>query len=135
MAGASAFRVGLEAMRLGGIIYIVPFFFVLNPALVGQAPASEIMIVVITALLGVWLISAAIQGYVSFVGGLGQGLIALTLRILLLIAGLFLAAPETPIIGLSHVQLSTPWPGPCRRSARLCLYRWQTTETSSYQAI
>ena len=106
MAGASAFRVGLEAMRLGGIIYIVPFFFVLNPALVGQAPASEIMIVVTTALLGVWLISAAIQGYVSFVGGLGQGLIALTLRVMLLIAGLFLATPETPIIGLSHVQLS-----------------------------
>lgn len=106
MAGASAFRVGLEAMRLGGIIYIVPFFFVLNPALVGQAPATEVLAVVATALLGVWLISAALQGYVSFVGGLGQGFLAVILRFLLLIAGLLLALPETPIIGIGHWQLS-----------------------------
>lgn len=106
MAGASSFRVGLEAMRLGGIIYIVPFFFVLNPALVGQAPATEVLAVVATALLGVWLISAALQGYVSFVGGLGQGFLAVILRFLLLIAGLLLALPETPIIGIGHWQLS-----------------------------
>ncbi|MEL7173004.1 MAG: TRAP transporter large permease subunit, partial [Pseudomonadota bacterium] len=55
LAGASAFRTGLEAMRLGGVLYIVPFFFVLNPALVGEAPAFEVVSVFITAMLGVWL--------------------------------------------------------------------------------
>ncbi len=30
MAGAGPMRTGLEAMRLGGVIYVAPFFFVLN---------------------------------------------------------------------------------------------------------
>ncbi|MEE4347784.1 MAG: TRAP transporter fused permease subunit, partial [Paracoccaceae bacterium] len=42
MAGSNPIATGFEAMRLGGVIYIMPFFFVLNPALVGQAPAWEV---------------------------------------------------------------------------------------------
>ena len=41
MAGAGAFRTGVEAMKLGGVIYIAPFFFVLNPALIGQGRRSR----------------------------------------------------------------------------------------------
>ena len=106
MAGASPFRTGLEAMRFGGVIYLVPFFFVLNPALVGQAPAWEVVTVLITALIGVWFISAALQGYVSFVGSLGHGLPGFAARLLLFVAGLFFALPANDIVGLGHLQLS-----------------------------
>ncbi len=106
MAGASPFRTGLEAMRFGGVIYMTPFFFVLNPALVGQAPAWEVVTVLATALIGVWFISAALQGYVSFVGSLGHGLLGLVSRLVLFIAGLFFAIPANDIIGLGHLQLT-----------------------------
>jgi len=106
MAGASAMRTGVEAMKLGGVIYIAPFFFVLNPALVGEAPAWEVVVVLITALLGVGFISMALQGYVSLVGGLGTGATGLAMRLVLLIGGLFFAAPANDMIGLSHLQLS-----------------------------
>src|SRR5690606_36681702 len=34
IARTSSFAVGFEAMRLGSVIYFLPFFFVLNPALI-----------------------------------------------------------------------------------------------------
>ena len=36
IAGAPAMKTGWESMRVGSIIYFIPFFFVLNPALVLQ---------------------------------------------------------------------------------------------------
>ena len=70
VAKADPMRTGFEAMRLGSIIYFVPFFFVLNPALIGRGDAMEIVIVLITTVLGIGLISAGLQGYLYFVGKL-----------------------------------------------------------------
>ncbi|MEM6354721.1 MAG: TRAP transporter fused permease subunit [Pseudomonadota bacterium] len=108
LAGASAFRTGLEAMRLGGVLYIVPFFFVLNPALVGEAGAFEVVTVFATAMIGVWLMSGAIQGHVSLVGGLGTGAVGAGLRVLLLLAGLLIAAPGATVLdlGIGHWQIT-----------------------------
>lgn len=106
LAGASALRTGLEAMKLGGVIYIAPFFFVLNPALVGEAPALEVIVALISALLGVGLISAALQGYVSLVGGFGPGAGGLALRAVLFLGGLSFALPANDVIGLSHLDLA-----------------------------
>jgi len=106
MAGASPMRTGLEAMRLGGVIYIVPFFFVLNPALIGQGTAPEVAFVLVCALLGVWFISAALQGYLAFFGPLAKGAGAMAARVLLFFAGLLVAAPEGGVMGLSHLMLT-----------------------------
>ena len=106
MAGASPMRTGLEAMRLGGVIYIVPFFFVLNPALIGQGSAPEVAFVLVCALLGVWFISAALQGYLAFFGPLAKGPGAMAARVLLFFAGLLVAAPEGGVMGLSHLMLT-----------------------------
>jgi TRAP transporter 4TM/12TM fusion protein len=104
MAGANAIRTGFEAMRLGGVIYIAPFFFVLNPALVGDAPALEVTVALISALLGVAMISMALQGYISLVGPLDRGLMALPMRVLLFFAGFFMALPQTDLVGLGFGQ-------------------------------
>ena len=106
MAGATPFRTSLEAMRLGGVIYLAPFFFVLNPALIGQGSPSEILLVFSTALIGITLISGALQGHVSFVGGLGSGVTGLIARIALFIAGLLFAIPGNELIRVSHLQLN-----------------------------
>lgn len=106
MAGANAIQTGVEAMKLGGVIYITPFFFVLNPALIGQGPPLEVAVVLACALVGVWFISAALQGYFSFIGPLTGGSGALPMRFVLFFAGLLVAAPAGGVAGLSHTVLT-----------------------------
>ena len=106
MAGATPFRTGLEAMRLGGVIYIAPFFFVLNPALIGEGSAGEIALVLTTALLGIALISGALQGHVSYIGGLGKGIVGFVMRTVLFFAGLLFAAPGNDTFNITHMQFS-----------------------------
>lgn len=106
MAGANAFSTGFEAMKLGGVIYVIPFFFVLNPALIGQGPLPEVAVVLVCALIGVWFISAALQGFVSFVGPLNSSPLSAVMRLVLFVAGLFVAAPIGGILGLSHLMLT-----------------------------
>ena len=93
LAGASPIRTGLEAMRLGSIIYFLPFFFVLNPALIFHGEWWEVLIMFGTALLGITLIASGLQGYLVKVGPLGVNGQALSARILLIFAGLLLAYP------------------------------------------
>jgi TRAP-type uncharacterized transport system fused permease subunit len=97
---------GAEAMRLGGVIYVVPFFFVLNPALIGQGSASEVLTVLVTALVGIWLFGSALQGYVAFLGETGGGAAGWTARGLLLAGGLTCAAPGGEELGVSHLALA-----------------------------
>ena len=105
MAGAGAMKTGLEAMRLGGVIYVAPFFFVLNPALVGEAPAWEVMLTLSTALLGIWFLSCGLQGHFSLIGSFPDGAAGMALRLLLVVGGLCIAAPGGDWIGLSHWAL------------------------------
>ena len=97
IAGANAFKTGIQAMKLGAVIYFVPFFFVFNPALVLQAPLQEIPFPLLTAMIGVFLISGSLEGYLQ-----GLGPLPLAYRIWLMISGLLLAAPEwrTDLAGL-----------------------------------
>jgi len=128
MAGANAMRTGLEAMRLGGVIYIAPFFFVLNPALIGEAETAEVLIVLAAALVGIWFLSAAMQGHVSFVGGFPSGPFGWTMRLLLAAAGLMIAAPADGIMGLDHVTLSLIG---CAVAAPPLLAAWRTPAPTS----
>ncbi|WP_339800842.1 TRAP transporter permease [uncultured Marinobacter sp.] len=102
VAQVSAMKAGLEAMRLGTIIYFIPFFFVFNPALLMQGDILEIAIVLSTALVGVWLLSAALQGYLIGLGRLSNGLLGLISRAFILVSGLTLAAPGGGMLGVSH---------------------------------
>ncbi len=106
LAGAAPLKVGLQSMRLGSTMYFVPFFFVLNPALILRGEPLEIMVVVATAAIGIWLIASALEGYVAGFGLLGKGFVAGIARALLLVAGLFMALPGGGELELSHLQLS-----------------------------
>ena len=110
LAGTNALRAGFEAMRLGSIIYFVPFFFVLNPALIGEGSATEILLTLTTAIVGVWLIGSGLQGYAAGFGRFGtegqRGPAWIGLRALVVVGGLFFAAPGGVLAGLDHFAMS-----------------------------
>ncbi len=86
IAGAPAMRTGWESMWVGSIIYFVPFFFVLNPALVLQGPSPYLEALGLATLIaiGVLFICGGIQGYQSGIGDLRKaGFLEWPLRVLL----------------------------------------------------
>ncbi len=113
IAGAPAMKTAWESMWVGSIIYFIPFFFVLNPALVlqGAAPGDPIPwleagYLTITAGIGIVFICGGIQGYQAGVGDLrGTGPLEWPLRVLFIIGGLVLATPGGGIMPLSIAQM------------------------------
>jgi len=53
IAGAPPMQTGWESMRVGSIIYFIPFFFVMNPAFVLQGSWTEALYLTVTAGIGV----------------------------------------------------------------------------------
>ena len=106
LAQANPMRAGLEAMKLGTIIYFVPFFFVLDPGLIMQGEPGHILIVFSCAVLGVIVLSCSLQGYLYWVGDLTKlGLMQWPVRAALLIGALALAMPGNDVIGMDNVEL------------------------------
>lgn len=106
LARCSPFKIGFEAMRMGSIMYFVPFFFVLNPALILHGPAWEVAFVFATAVIGIWFIGAALQGYLIGAGRIDASPIGGLARLLLFASGLLFALPGGSGVGLDHVELS-----------------------------
>ena len=105
VANVAPMRAGFEAMRLGAIIYFVPFFFVFNPALLLQGSIIENLQAFTTAILGVAIVSGALQGYMIGVGDLGSGIKGLVVKILVGMSGLILALPAGGLFGFSQFAL------------------------------
>lgn len=72
IAGASPIRTGFSAMRLGSIIYFIPFIFVADAGLLLQADPANIVLSLGRALLSIWLIAAGLQGYLLGFGALSR---------------------------------------------------------------
>jgi TRAP transporter 4TM/12TM fusion protein len=106
IAKAPPMQVGMQSVRLGAAMYFVPFFFVLNPALILQGPASEILVVVGTAVVGIALIASALEGYVLGLGAVARSAAGYAARLLLFAGGLAMALPGGGELELSHLQLS-----------------------------
>jgi TRAP transporter 4TM/12TM fusion protein len=108
IANSPPMQTGWESMRIGSIIYFIPFFFVLNPAFVLQAAWSESLLVIVTAAIGVIFICGGLQGYQLGIGDLqAMGRAQWLLRTLLVLGGLTLAAPGGGIMPFSHVEMLT----------------------------
>jgi len=96
IAGGNWVRTGFLSVKLGIVAFVIPYFFVLNPALVGRAPMMQIVIAATTALLG-----AIIMSYSFF--GRFRGLLAFPMRLFYFVAGLALMYPNkvVSLIGLA----------------------------------
>jgi TRAP-type uncharacterized transport system fused permease subunit len=97
VAGADPMATGFQAMRLGVAKYFLPFFFVLNPALLLHGPPLEVLQVFFTCAFGIGLLGSSLEGYV-----IGLGEMPRWMRPILFISGILLGSPEahTDLIGL-----------------------------------
>jgi TRAP transporter 4TM/12TM fusion protein len=63
IAGSPPMATAWQAMRLGAVLYIVPFMFVYSPALLMTGSWTEIVMATATATLGVFCLAAGLQGW------------------------------------------------------------------------
>ncbi len=87
IADSNPNKVGLEAVRLGLVGFIVPFMFVLEPAILLDGPPIEILVSFLTAVIGVIALSAGVIGWL-------QKCATYFDRILLISSGLLLIYPH-----------------------------------------
>jgi len=63
LAHTDPMKTGWTAVRFGWIAFVIPFLFIRSPSLLLEGSVTSIVIDFASALLGVWLICAAIAGY------------------------------------------------------------------------
>ncbi len=77
IAGSDPLRTAVTAFKIGLAAFIVPFMFFYSPAMLGEGTWLEIARVAATASFGIFLLAAAVQGWLL-------GHVALPLRAILL---------------------------------------------------
>ena len=92
VAGANGIRTGVEAMKLGSVIYFIPSFCS-QSALIGRGSVYDILIV-FSAIIGIILISSSLQGYLIGIGNLKNSkYLEWPIRIMLGFSGILMALP------------------------------------------
>lgn len=101
---ANTGRTGIKAFLFGLVAYIVPFMFVFSPTLLLQGSVGQIVLSIITALIGIYELSSGVSGYLK--GNLG-----IFARIILIIAGCCLinVGILTDIIGIAVLVIILLW--------------------------
>ncbi|XKG62363.1 TRAP transporter permease [Mesobacillus maritimus] len=105
IAGANQNQVSLTAVKLGLTGFILPFFFIFNPALLlGANPYSESIIPAITAIIGCVSLAAGLQGWLMMKASIIQ-------RMMLTIVGILMIAPGslTDYIGIGLLGIVVAW--------------------------
>ena len=93
IAGGDWFKTSLVGMRLGIVAFLVPFFFVLNPALIWRGATSDIVLHGVAGLAGAVLLAGGFFGYVL-------SPLNWLLRVLYLAAGGLLLAPYKHLLAI-----------------------------------
>ena len=83
-------QTGWAAVQLAWAAYIIPFVFVVNPALILHGSLIEVLFAVTRATIGVWLVSACIIGFLNHRLGVATRLIYVALGLVMLVPGLAL---------------------------------------------
>lgn len=99
MAKAPPMATGWEAVRVGWPAYLIPFFFAASPALLMDGSAGMIAITLIKSLVGVYLVTAAIVGYLA-------GRLNLVERLVVVAAGVAIIWPLETFEGAIWLNLA-----------------------------
>ncbi|WP_249977325.1 TRAP transporter permease [Vreelandella olivaria] len=89
VAGASSTYTSLHAVRLGGVLFVLPFLFVLNPSLILQGSLMNVLASALTAMTAIWLVAAVMEGYLYRIGPVGR-----VMRCALLVPAALMIYPE-----------------------------------------
>jgi TRAP transporter 4TM/12TM fusion protein len=107
IAKSAPMETGIQAMKIGSIIYFVPFFFVMNPSLVLQGEMFDFIGHFITALIGIVFVCGGLQGYQFGIGDLRRcGALEMPVRAALVVGGLMFTAPGGGLMPWSPVQMT-----------------------------
>jgi TRAP-type uncharacterized transport system fused permease subunit len=90
-------KTGLMSVRVGSVLFVMPFFFVVNPTLLLQGTWLEILRDIPTAVIGAICWASGMEGYLIKVGKL-----TIPARVMLIISGTLLILPGwfTAITGI-----------------------------------
>lgn len=91
LSGGNWFKTSLVGMRLGIVAFIVPFFFVVNPALIARGPMLEIVTVAVSGFIGAIFLAAGFFGFL-------RSRLNWLLRLLYLAIGALLLAPSNQLL-------------------------------------
>ena len=99
IAGANPMKTALQATKLAIGAFIVPYVFALNPAMLFiDTSAGEVVLIVITSLIGIFGVSAGLEGFLLRHASWAERLLAIAGGLLLIYPGL-----ATDIAGLALV--------------------------------
>jgi TRAP transporter 4TM/12TM fusion protein len=96
VAGSKPMQTGFYAMRLGMPLFVLPFIFVNDPALVMDGTVLQIIQRVVLTLIAIWAITSAFEAWIYKVGKVG-----LVSRAAFGVGGVLILLPEmtTSLIG------------------------------------
>ena len=102
LAEADQMRTGFVAMRFGWSAFVVPFLFIFSPSLLFEGDPITLVHDVATAIIGVWLVSSALIGYLYRPLSLAvRGAFILSGLCLLIPVGSFSGAFWTDVAGIA----------------------------------
>ena len=103
IAKAPPMSVAWRAARLGVVIYIVPFFFLFQPALIFEGPVLKTLYLFVFTVVGIVFIAGGVEGYLWKLG-----VPRFWARLSLILGGFLIALPEekTTIIGAVLVLIT-----------------------------
>ena len=87
ISGGNWLKTAFVGMRIGVVAFLVPFAFVINPALIGRADLADVVISGLSALIGVIFLAAGFSGYL-------MARLGVPARVLHLAAGFLLFVPN-----------------------------------------
>ncbi|AFT68561.1 TRAP transporter, 4TM/12TM fusion protein [Alloalcanivorax dieselolei B5] len=87
ISGANAMETSVASFRIGLAAFIVPFMFFYNGALLMEAGVLEIARALVTATIGVYLLSCAVQGWFLRQHAMGMVRLMLLASAMMMIAG------------------------------------------------
>lgn len=102
IAKARPMATGFAAMKFGWSAYVIPVLFVFSPTLLMIGAPFDIGLAIVTAIIGVWLISAALAGYLNDrLSPVMRGLFAIFGLLALIPAEAFPGAVFSDIVGVA----------------------------------
>lgn len=99
IAGSSPMATGFLSMRLGVVLFIIPFLFVMHPALIFQGSGVDISLAILQALIGCILLAAGFEGWIYKIGRLAK-----IHQIILIISALLFFYPNMALSAVGMVM-------------------------------
>lgn len=98
IGGSKPMATAFKSVKLGIVLFILPFLFVINPALIMQGSAMDIISSLLSVIMGCVFIAASFEGWLYFLGQLNK-----YQKILFFAAGVLSIYPDLKLAAIGCV--------------------------------